>query len=78
MSDWANDLMVAEAAATQTQQAEEAAEDRFDAFRARTQGDQDQDHTVKSEEFRAWMAARHATDAAWGAWSQVMDAKPQA
>jgi hypothetical protein len=76
MSDWATDLEVAEATATQTQLAEEAAESVFDAFRARTQGNEDKDHTVKSDEFRAWMAARHATDAAWGAWSQVMDAKP--
>jgi hypothetical protein len=76
MSDWANELKVAEAAAAQTQLAEEAAETLFDAFRARTEGHEDKDHTVKSDEFRTWMAARHATDAAWGAWSQVMDAKP--
>jgi hypothetical protein len=78
MSDWANDLKAAEAAAAQTQLVEEAAEGRFDAFRARTVGHADKDHTVNSEEFRTWMAARHATDAAWGTWSQVMDAKPQA
>ena len=29
-------------------------------------------------EFRDWLAAREATDAAWGQWALVMDSKPHA
>jgi len=77
MSDWASDMKVAEAAAARMQLAEEAAEHRFDELHARAEASNDAGHVLKSEEFSEWMAARHATDAAWGAWSQVMDAKPQ-
>ena len=77
MSDWANDMKVAEAAAASTQRAEEAAEGRFDAVHAQAEANANTAHAVTTDEFREWMAARHATDAAWGAWSVLMDARPQ-
>ncbi|MEO5672790.1 MAG: hypothetical protein ABIR26_19040 [Ramlibacter sp.] len=76
MSDWEHDVAEAEAAAHRTQEAEQQAESRFDSVHARAQAAGAVGDAVKSEEFGRWMAARHATDAAWGAWSTVMDAKP--
>ncbi len=69
MSDWQENIAAATAAAEKMQAAEGIAESRFDAVHA-------QPDAVSTEEFRDWMAARHATDAAWGTWSQVMDSKP--
>ena len=77
MSDWAHDIAVAEAAAETRQAAEHAAESRFDRVHAQAKAAGNLDRAVESEEFGQWMAARHATDEAWGAWSTVMDAKPQ-
>ncbi|MEO7391617.1 MAG: hypothetical protein ABIU58_05550 [Ramlibacter sp.] len=76
MSDWTQDIAEAEAAADRTQQAEQQAESRFDQVHARAKAAGAVDDAVKSSEFGQWMAARHATDAAWGEWSRVMDAKP--
>ncbi len=76
MSDWAEEVAVAETAAERTQAAEAVAEGRFDAIHAEAKAAGDLENALKTEEFRAWMAARHATDAAWGAWSAKMDAKP--
>lgn len=78
MSDWAQDVAQAEAVAQRTQEAEHQAEKRFDQVHAQAQAAGAVDKAVKSDEFGEWMAARHATDAAWGAWSTVMDAKPAA
>ena len=77
MSDWKHDIAAAEAAAERQQAAEQVAESRFDLVHADAKAAGTQESAVKSEEFNQWMAARHATDAAWGAWSQVMDAKPR-
>jgi hypothetical protein len=77
MSDWAAQVAMAEAEAERQQAAEATAESRFDAVHALAEANAGSDAASKSEEFRDWMAARHATDAAWGAWSTVMDAKPQ-
>jgi hypothetical protein len=78
MSDWAEKVAVAEAAAEREQAAEAVAESKFDAVHALAEASADADHAQKSDEFRDWMAARRATDAAWGAWSVVMDARPRA
>ncbi|MEO5672890.1 MAG: hypothetical protein ABIR26_19550 [Ramlibacter sp.] len=77
MSDWTHDIAAAEAAAERHQAAEQLAERRFDLVHADAKAAGAQETAVQSQEFNEWMAARHATDAAWGAWSQVMDAKPQ-
>ena len=76
MSDWAQDVALAQATAERTQEAEQQAESRFDQVHAQAKAAGAVDNAVKSDEFGQWMAARHATDAAWGAWSTVMDAKP--
>jgi hypothetical protein len=77
MSDWAEKVAVAEAAAEREQIAEAAAERKFDQVLAQAEAQAQPELAKNSDEFREWMAARHATDAAWGAWSQVMDAKPR-
>jgi len=76
MSDWALDIAVAQATAERTQAAEHVAESSFDRVHALAQAAGTVERAVETEEFNQWMAARHATDAAWGAWSTVMDAKP--
>lgn len=77
MSDWSEEIMAAETAAEQKQAAEHEAESRFDAVHAQAQAAGTVGDALKSPEFHDWMAARHATDAAWGNWSVVMDNKPQ-
>jgi regulator of protease activity HflC (stomatin/prohibitin superfamily) len=77
MSDWSEEITAAEAAAEQKQAAEREAEGRFDAVHAQAQAAGAVSDALKSPEFHDWMAARHATDAAWGTWSVVMDNKPQ-
>ena len=72
MSDWKEELAVAEAKAEQFQAAEAVAEQKFYAVKEAVGS---RDEAVKTPEFGEWMEARRATDAAWGAWSQVMDAK---
>ena len=76
MSDWAQDIAVAQATAERTQAAEHVAESSFDRVHAQAKAAGTVDRAVESEEFSQWMAARHATDAAWGVWSTVMDARP--
>lgn len=77
MSDWANEMETATAVAEQMQAAEAVAESRFDEVHARAQAAGDLAQLRSTGEFHEWMAARQATDAAWGTWSQVMDNKPQ-
>lgn len=76
MSDWAEDFAAATATAERTQAAENEAEGLFDRVHDKAQADGNKGHALTTDEFHNWMAARHATDAAWGAWSTVMDAKP--
>ena len=76
MSDWAQDFAVATATAERTQAAENEAEGLFDRVHDKAQADGNKGHALTTDEFHNWMAARHATDAAWGVWSAVMDAKP--
>ncbi|HYF41200.1 MAG TPA: hypothetical protein VEA35_02015 [Ramlibacter sp.] len=78
MKDWAQQIETAEAAAVHTQEAEHAAERRFDAVHARAQAAGAAQQALASPEFHEWMAARRASDAAWGAWAVAMDAKPSA
>ena len=77
MSDWSEEIAAATAAAERIQAAEEIAEARFDAVYMEAEAAGKLEHAPTTEEFRDWMAARHATDAAWGTWSEVMDSKPQ-
>jgi len=77
MSDWAERLTAAEAGAERKEAAEHEAEQKFKTVRAQAQAQGDADKALQSDEFRAWMASRHETDAAWGQWATVMDAKPQ-
>jgi hypothetical protein len=74
--EWTDTVAAAEAAAQDKQNAEEIAHSRFDAVRARARAEGKEHHSTDTEEFRQWIAARHATDAAWGAWAMAMDAKP--
>ena len=76
MSDWSEDIAVAEAAAERVQAAEDVAEARFDAVVARAQAADEPGQGRSSDELQHWLAARRATDAAWGTWSEVMDSKP--
>jgi hypothetical protein len=74
--EWNEAVAAAEAAAEQRQAAEESAHQRFHAARARCEADGRADKVTETPEFQAWMAARHASDEAWGAWAMAMDAKP--
>jgi hypothetical protein len=76
MSDWQHDIAAATAAAEQKQAAEAVAEAKFDAIYVLAEASGKLEQAPTTEEFRDWMAARKATDAAWGSWSEVMDSKP--
>lgn len=78
MTEWAHQIAAAEATAQRTQEAEQVAESRFDAVHAQAKAAGATQQALASREFTEWMAARHASDAAWGAWAVTMDAKPQA
>lgn len=75
MTDWDTGLKAAEAGAERKQAFEEEAEARFRARHATAQAQGDATAPTDSDEFHAWMAARHATDLAWGNWATLMDAK---
>ena len=77
MSDWSEEIAAATAVAERTQTAEHVAEGKFDAVHATAKAAGELEQAVTTEEFRDWMAARHATDAAWGTWSTVMDSRPK-
>jgi hypothetical protein len=74
--EWTAAVAAAEAAALRTQDAEDAAQERFKLVRAETEVAGRPANVVDTPEFRSWMAARHASDEAWGAWAMIMDAKP--
>ncbi len=77
MSDWTAEVALAEAEADRLQAAEEVAEQKFQALHSAAQAGGDKHGALQSPEFEQWMSARRATDAAWGAWSLVMDARPR-
>jgi hypothetical protein len=72
MKPWTEELAQVEAAALRIEALEVAAESRFDQARLRAANED----VVGTPEFADWMAARADTDAAWGRWAQVMDARP--
>lgn len=78
MNYWADELAMVEKAALQAESQEQAAERRFDEIHAAAEASGDAEAALQTSEFESWMAARAVTDAAWGRWSQVMDAKPPA
>ena len=75
MSDWDQKLKAAEEGADRLQAAEEVAEQRFKALHSEAQAKGKGDEALGSDEFHSWMATRRATDAAWGEWAMLMDAK---
>ncbi len=76
MSDWSQDVAAATSAAEHSQAAETRAELRFDEVHAQAQAAGDVAQARSTTEFRDWLAARKATDTAWGQWAMVMDSKP--
>ncbi|HET8744692.1 MAG TPA: hypothetical protein VFM98_03735 [Ramlibacter sp.] len=76
--EWNEAVAAAEAAAERKQAAEAIAQERFDAARARCEAAGRADQVTQTPEFQEWIAARHASDDAWGAWAMAMDAKPGA
>ncbi|HEX7889605.1 MAG TPA: hypothetical protein VF522_09625 [Ramlibacter sp.] len=74
--EWSAAVAAAESAAEEKQAAEEIAHERFRAVRAEIETSGSNVQVTDSPEFHRWMAARHASDAAWGAWAMAMDAKP--
>lgn len=76
MNYWQEELALVEAAALRIQGLEQAAGRRFDEAFARAQ----QAGTAKAPalELGDWLAARRDTDAAWGRWAEVMNARPPA
>lgn len=76
--EWSAAVAAAEAAAQQKQAAEEIAQERFHATRAEFEAAGRGEQVTSTPQFREWMAARHESDAAWGAWAMVMDEKPGA
>ena len=75
--EWIATVADAEATAQGRQDAEEIAHRKFDAVRARAKADGNHHHATDTAEFHEWIAARHATDDAWGKWAMAMDAKPE-
>jgi hypothetical protein len=74
--EWSAAVAAAESAAQAKQAAEEIAHERFQAARAEIEAAGNSGQVTETPEFRDWMAARHASDEAWGAWAMAMDAKP--
>lgn len=74
MKIWTEELAQVEAAALRVEALEREAEKRFDTVRAEALARGEPEQLHQSPELSEWMAARAATDAAWGRWAQVMDA----
>jgi hypothetical protein len=67
-------VAAAEAAALRRDDAEGLAYDRFTTARATIEREQSTMKPTDTKEFLDWMAARRATDEAWGAWAVAMEA----
>ncbi len=78
MTMWEQELALVEAAAMRIEALEHDAERRFDEALASANARGEGAAATRSDEFRLWMAARADTDAAWGRWALVMDARPAA
>ena len=76
MKFWTEELALVEAAALRIEALERVAEQRFDTVHDEADARGEAARTVETPEFTAWMTARADTDAAWGRWAQVMDARP--
>jgi hypothetical protein len=74
--EWMAQVAGAEAVAEGKQASEEIAHGRFHAVRAQAEAAGRPHEATETVEFREWIAARRATDEAWGAWAMAMDAKP--
>ena len=74
MKIWTEELAQVEAAALRVEALEREAEQRFQDVRAEALARGEAEPTHGTPELAAWMAARAATDDAWGRWAQVMDA----
>jgi len=74
MKIWTEELAQVEAAALRVEALEHEAEKRLDIARAEALARGESDNMRETPELSEWMAARAATDAAWGRWAQVMDA----
>jgi hypothetical protein len=77
MKYWTEELALTEAAAIRIESLEQAAETRFDRVFESAQAGGNTGVALQTDEFRDWMQARADTDAAWGRWAAVMDAKPR-
>ena len=75
MRFWTEELAQVEAAALRAEALEREAERRFDSVHAEADARGAAGNTRETPEFAAWIAARAETDAAWGRWAQVMDAR---
>ncbi|HUR89447.1 MAG TPA: hypothetical protein VMZ74_10205 [Ramlibacter sp.] len=75
MSDLEERIKAAEAGAESKQATEELAEERFRAVHAMAEARGNAKDALESKEFHSWMATRRETDAAWGEWAMLMDAK---
>ncbi|MBC5768092.1 hypothetical protein [Ramlibacter albus] len=71
----AANVVAAEAAALKRDEVEEAAYARFSTARAAIEREQNGLKPTDTKEFLDWMAARRATDEAWGAWAVAMEAQ---
>jgi hypothetical protein len=71
----APDVAAAEAAALRRDGVEEIAYGRFKTVRASIEQDKTGMNPTDTKEFLDWMAARRATDEAWGAWATAMEAQ---
>ena len=78
MSDWDERLKAAEEGAVRLEALEGVAEERFKALHTEAQAQGNAEEALASDEFRSWMATRHATDAAWCKWATLMDANADA
>lgn len=74
--EWTTAVAEAEASAQQKQAAEDEAQRSFHRVREQIQAAGRLGEETSTAEFQQWMAARHASDEAWGAWAMAMDAKP--
>jgi hypothetical protein len=74
--EWTTAVAKAEASAQQKQAAEDEAQRSFQHVRDQMKADGRLGEETGTAEFREWMAARHASDEAWGAWAMAMDARP--
>lgn len=78
MQHWKEELELTEAAAIRIQSMEATAESHFDRVFDAAKAQGDTAVALTTDEFKNWMQARADTDAAWGRWAQVMDARPSA